>query len=1086
MHPLLDAADGSVDAIAVVGLAARVPGADDVEEFWSNLVQGRGSIVALTREELAAAGVPAALAADPRYVPAWAPVREVESFDAELFGITARDAAGMDPQIRLFLEVAHTALEHSGHAVPWTDASVGVFATAGANRYATLNLPARSPADGVEVAFSTLNQSDYVATSLSYRLDLRGPSLTVRTACSSGLVALHLACQALRAGDCDVAVVGGADVELPWGHGYTWSEGGILSRVGTCRPFDAAADGTVFGSGAVALVLRPLADAERDGDRIHAVVRGSAVTNDGADKLSFGAPSIAGHAGAVVEAMVMAGASPAGVGYVEAHGTGTPLGDPVEVAALTHAYRTLAGDELQDGACGLGSVKGNVGHLGPVAGLVGLLKAILALDREQLPPTVGFTEPNPRLDLARTPFHVIDELTSWPRVEGSPRLAGVSSLGIGGTNAHVVLAEGPAAPASDLDHRPRLLVWSGRTAVTCDGMAERLSVHLARSGDAELADTVATLQHGRAALRVRRALVCDDARDARAGLADPARVLDAVHHPPQVRLPGLTDDEPAAFVRLRREVPTLDGHLAEWEAEHESDGSAAAWDAQTSLGARVALARTWLAFGVDPMALAADAPFERAIDIATGRVTEGQPVDAAVLGVPTRPVYHVERAHLEAVASLWVSGRDVSWADAGLRPPRRRVALPPSPYVRARFWVEREQAADVERPAVVSPVWRDVSVGLLADGADAPEPGIALALLPPDAELARTTVVALRHTGFDVVRLAHGNGFDRDRERYTARLDDPADVARVVEDLRQRGRVPDLVLHGLGLAPDAQPTGGRDGIVALAAALGALAHPPRWVTLTRDATEITGASRPASAAALTAHTALTVVVGSTWIDLDDDVPPDLLGRRLAASPGTVALRGRRTWTLAGVPVTRPGRALPLRRGTTVLVVDADGATATALAEAVAEAGSGLELVVVTAPAAATEGRLAHIADSGPRITTIAWTPTTDDLGRVSRAVAEPDAIVLVADVGGTSVEALAGAVATGHPRGADVVAAVLRREATATDGLAAAAAWRSATDIGLLARDRTVFLAAGPGSSSLGKTLLDALTGELPDLVTVT
>ena len=439
---------------------------------------------------------------------------------------------------------------------------------------------------------------------------------------------------------------------------------------GHCRPFDAEANGTVFGSGAAAVLIKPLADACADGDRIPAVVLGSAVNNDGSDKVCFGAPSLAGQAAVIADALVQAGVAPAEVGYVEAHGTGTLLGDPVEVAALAEAYAAVGDGTARAEPTWLGSVKGNVGHLGPLAGMAGLVKAALALDREQLPPTANLREPNPRLRLAGTPFALLRELRDWPRDPAAPRRAAVSSLGIGGTNAHVVLGEGPPADPPAPDEQWQLLVWSGRDERAADAVAGRLAAALGRPGTGPLADVAATLQHGRAALPVRRALVARDRADALAALTDPAHMARAVAGRGLV-LPGPLADERAGFAALAQRCPRYAQAVDKWLAAEpgavrdEWEG-AAPWTAAAAVGARVALGRVWLEAGADPATLTGIGPGQVAADLLAARnagppVATG-PAPADLLSghpVPTEPAPDdLRRRHLAALGELWTSGAD--------------------------------------------------------------------------------------------------------------------------------------------------------------------------------------------------------------------------------------------------------------------------------------------------------------------------------------------------------------------------------------------------------------------------------------------
>ncbi|WP_253848978.1 type I polyketide synthase [Actinosynnema pretiosum] len=510
----------------MIGLACRFPGADDVEQFWRNLVVGNESISFPTTGQLREAGVPEEELADPDYVAAVPRISDADMFDAGLFAMTEQEARMCDPQIRLFLELCHAALENAGYDPFATTDSVGVYGTTGPNGYLRQSIVNQPDlvADSANVQLFTLNHADYLATLTSHRLDLRGPSMTVLTACSSSLVAVHLAAQALRAGDCDMALAGGSVVEVPLDHGYVRTPGSVHSADGHCRPFDAGATGTVFGSGAGIVAVKRLSDALADGDDIRAVIRSSAINNDGADKVSFTAPSVSGQSAVVVEAMALAGVRPDDVDHVEAHATGTALGDPVEVHALTAGYRALSDKPLRTGRTSIGSVKANIGHMNAAAGIAGLIKTVLMLEREAIVPTINVDRPNPALGIEDSPFTLATRLRPWPRREDGTRTAAVSSLGVGGTNAHVVLTEGPRPPVRRTDDQPGIVPWSAHTGEGVEALRKALVEFFAAHDGAVFADAAATLRHGRTEHPVRAAVVGRPGNVA-ALLADPARVI---------------------------------------------------------------------------------------------------------------------------------------------------------------------------------------------------------------------------------------------------------------------------------------------------------------------------------------------------------------------------------------------------------------------------------------------------------------------------------------------------------------------------------------------------------------------------------
>jgi len=509
----------SEDGIAIVGMAGRFPGARDVDEFWSNLRDGVESIVPLSDEELTAAGVAPELFGQPDYVKAAPRFAGSDLFDAEFFGYTAREAELMDPQHRLFLETAWEALENSGYDAARYPGSIGVFGGAGTNRYVQ---HVYSHSQLVETVGLTQvlvgNELGFLSSRVSYKLDLQGPAISLRAACSTALVAAHTACRSLLARECDMALSGGVHVDPTPGAGYLYQDGSFVSPDGHVRPFDADARGTVFGSGVGAVVLKRLADALADGDTIHAVIKGSAVNNDGAVKVGFTAPSVSGQAAVITAALADAGLAPTDIDYVEAHGTGTSLGDPIEVQALSRAF---AGAR----SCALGSIKGNIGHLDAASGIAGLLKATLALKHETLPPSLNYVRGNPDIDFADSPFHVQSAASSWPRTD-RVRRAGVSAFGFGGSNAHVVLEEAPVAEPSSASPRPtETLLLSARTAEALEAATDRLAESLRRGGP-HLADAAYTLATGRRTFPHRRTVTGADASAVATALEtrDPAHV----------------------------------------------------------------------------------------------------------------------------------------------------------------------------------------------------------------------------------------------------------------------------------------------------------------------------------------------------------------------------------------------------------------------------------------------------------------------------------------------------------------------------------------------------------------------------------
>ncbi|MGX5851666.1 hybrid non-ribosomal peptide synthetase/type I polyketide synthase [Mesorhizobium sp. PL10] len=496
------------DAVAIIGMAGRFPGAENVDQFWSNLAEGVESIADLDEQTLREAGVAPDTFGRPNYVRREAVISGIDLFDAAFFGISPKEAAWMDPQQRILLETAYQALDHAGHGSRETaEGRVGVFAGVGPNRYHAQGEAGRDLLDSERLQIRILNGHDFTATRIGYKLNLTGPCVSVQTACSTSLVAVHLACQSLRSNECEMALAGGASISLPHGKGYLHQQGHILSPDGHCRAFDAHAQGTVSGSGAAVVVLKRLSDASRDGDYIWAVIRGSAINNDGAGKVAFTAPSAAGQAAVIKAALADADVSADTIGYVEAHGTGTSLGDPIEISGLTKAFRSYTARKQ---FCAIGSVKTNMGHLDAAAGVTGLIKLATMLNRGVIPASLHFDEPNPNIDFPESPVFVNNTCTAWA-TGGEPRRGGVSSFGIGGTNAHAILEEAPARSDEQSYRRLHVFPVSGASESALTEMLRQLAGFMRRSDIQQSAGNIAhTLQKGRAALKYRTSFVGAD------------------------------------------------------------------------------------------------------------------------------------------------------------------------------------------------------------------------------------------------------------------------------------------------------------------------------------------------------------------------------------------------------------------------------------------------------------------------------------------------------------------------------------------------------------------------------------------------
>jgi acyl transferase domain-containing protein/thioesterase domain-containing protein len=556
-------------AVAVVGMAGRFPGATSVDRLWQNLLDRAETIRSFTKDELRAAGVAAALIEDPDYVPAKGIIEGIEYFDERFFDYSAREAQLMDPQQRLFLECTWQALERAGFDPERQPGAAGVFASAGMSTY-LLEL-ATDAHLREQVGLYDLflhNAPDFLATRVSYKAGLTGPSLTVQTGCSSSLVAIHLACQSLLAGECDLALAGGVTARTPQRRGYLHDAGSVLSPDGHCRPFDARANGTVPSEAVAVVALKRVEDAIQDRNHIHALVLGSAINNDGNRKVGYTAPSVEGQCNAIAEALEVAGVSPRAVGYVEAHGTATRMGDPLEVTALSKAFRAATSDRQY---CALGSIKSNIGHADAAAGVAGFMKAVMAVEHGLIPATLHYNTPNPEIDFQRSPFFVNHEAVHWS-AGGHRRCAGVSAFGLGGTNAHAVLAQAPErkrAALTQVPGGPQLILLSARTEAALDRVTDdlrrQLEVGTPRVDAEALADLAFTSRSGRKAFEHRRAVVASEAGEAVAAImsGNPVAVRTGQQRPRKIAFvfPGGGTQFPNVGRGLYESEPVFRSHI---------------------------------------------------------------------------------------------------------------------------------------------------------------------------------------------------------------------------------------------------------------------------------------------------------------------------------------------------------------------------------------------------------------------------------------------------------------------------------------------------------------------------------------------
>jgi len=717
--------------IAVVGMAGRFPGAPDIAGFWQLICEGREGISLFSREELLASGLSAKIVDAPDYVGSHGVIRDVELFDTDFFEMTPAEAELTDPQHRVFLEVCHEALENSGYRPDLFPGLIGVYGSASINTYLQKHILANVDQTSTSRLFEVMvgNDKDYLATRVSYKLDLKGPAFTVQTACSSSLVAIHSACQALMNGECDLAIAGGVTIKLPQVTGYFFEEGSILSADGHTRTFDADASGVVLGNGAGAVILKRLDEAQADRDTIHAVIRATAINNDGSNKVSFAAPGKEGQAAVIAEAHAVAEAEPESITYVEAHGTGTRLGDPIEVNALTQAFRR---GTRKTEYCSIGSIKANIGHLDAAAGVAGLIKTSLMLRNRTLVPSVNFARPNPAIPFSETPFFVNTALRPWEAA--GPLRAGVSSFGIGGTNAHAILEEPPPAPSTGPSRPVHVVTLSAKTATALEAASGRLAGHLERQPEADLADVAYTLAVGRRAFRHRRVVVCRSADEAVEGLragggpdGGTAR-CPAAPPPVAVAFAAYVDACEERVERLSGREPSFKKHIDACRdggvRTDTSDGAAFAY--------QVALANLWKGWGLVAEEVWGEGVGEIAAAHVAGDIALADAV-AALAEPGSRPAVRVrpeagppdgavvlepgEHDPYAAVALAWLAGVEVDWAQYYAHERRGRIPLPTYPFEGRRCWLPERPVPVVDGKA--APGAPATGAPAAGDGADA-------------------------------------------------------------------------------------------------------------------------------------------------------------------------------------------------------------------------------------------------------------------------------------------------------------------------------------------------------------------------------
>jgi acyl transferase domain-containing protein/predicted O-methyltransferase YrrM/acyl carrier protein len=700
-------AGSSLEPIAIIGMSCRLPGAPNVRVFWEHVAAGVESITQLTRDEVIGAGADAATVDKPNYVRAAGIVDAVEWFDAGFFRIPPGEAELMDPQQRLSLECAWEAFEDAGYAPGSIYAPVGVFVGASASTYLFHNIARRPDAIARFGGLRTLlaNDKDHIATILAHQLNLTGPAVNVSSACSSSLVSIAFACQSLWTRQVDVALAGGAAIHVPQRRGYLHERDGIYSADGHCRPFDRTAAGTVGGSGVGLVVLKRASEAEADGDHVYATIRGAAVNNDGRDRVGYTAPAVNGQAAVIAEALATARVDPSTIAYIEAHGTGTPLGDAVEIAALTEAF---ANEGAQPRSCAVGSAKAIIGHLDAAAGVASLIKTALALEHQVVPPAINFVEPNPNLNLNDTPFYFPARALAWTRGE-APRRAGVSSFGMGGTNAHLVLEEAPPRMGSAAARGRQLVIVSARRPADLARAKSALARYFRGSPADRFADAAYTLAIGRHAEPLRACCICEDPLEA-------AEILErggpALIESGQVPAGGDTSFVWCFSAAMPRDVAADAVGAAAFEECASIARSAAGIDIRRpssdpgaarahGFAVQYAIARTLCGWGLSPSAFAGAGSGELVADVLFNRLPTEAAIRRAIEGEwrADRMVNGEPPLVMETLARLWVAGAPVDWSAFYAGQNRLRVSLPTYPFQRERYWIDPPPSAGSQRSA---------------------------------------------------------------------------------------------------------------------------------------------------------------------------------------------------------------------------------------------------------------------------------------------------------------------------------------------------------------------------------------------------
>lgn len=717
------------NAIAIIGIAGRFPGADNVQHFWTNLCNGVDSVSKFSDEDLISSGVLESLIKNSNYVRARSILKDIEYFDAEFFGFNPREAQITDPQHRIFLECAWESLEDAGYDPDNYEGLIGVYGGTSSSSYFLNNI---HTCPDIEKTFGEYllrigNDKDYLTTKVSYKLNLKGPSITVQTACSTSLMAVGIACNHLLTYQCDMAIVGGVSITTPQKSGYLYQEGIIFSPEGQCRPFDAEAKGTVPGNGAGTVVLKRLQDALHDGDHIYAIIKGYGINNDGSEKMGYTAPSILGQAEVVNLAISMADINPESITYLEAHGTGTLLGDPIEIQALTHSYRNFT---EKNGYCAIGSIKGNIGHLIEASGIVGLIKTTLALHHQLIPPSINFSTPNPHIDFDNSPFFVNTKLKNW-ETNQLPRRAAVSSFGFGGTNAHVILEEEPKTIITPSSRPLQLILVSAKTPSSLKKMVINLRTHFEKNPEISLSDVAYTLQIGRKTFAYKQIIIAGNINEAASKLREREALIHTTFYNKKKKVIFMFPDIGSEIVKFNSTLYETECHFSKAIDEcisclqhltrnvgqnslfHPTFDEAKEIAQARLFMTEYALARLLNAWGIEPAAMIGNGVGEHVIMCLQGICSleealqtslrqngqvlkklnnhfdlHAEPNDPEILIIEIGP-RNCEYEHLfHLLSELILSGTSINWKEFYKFEKRKRVSLPTYHFEKKRFWID--------------------------------------------------------------------------------------------------------------------------------------------------------------------------------------------------------------------------------------------------------------------------------------------------------------------------------------------------------------------------------------------------------------